>query len=344
MRRHQLSSIVAAAVWLAAVGCQQGSVGDAAPSTSVSSQSAASQASSTAMHAARPKPRRPFARHGGIGSSLFHAAHDLDLTAAQQQTLDKLEAALKADDESVRAAMTAFRADLIAGVKPGRLDLAKLAVDDAMVDKAIAEHQSVEAGALDSLHALLDTSQRANLVASIRTKMADRESRMGGWMKGRDADGGAWDPGKRRLDRLSTDLSLEPDQQKRLAAILVKASDLPDAAALQSRWEERKKRADNVLTRFATDTFEAKTLDLTVLPGKSAHEAMDHMVSFFSQLLPILYANQRDKLAESLDRPFGGGGHVGGPGAPTRSPADDIAFPFAEPAESQGEDAPANAR
>jgi len=332
MRSHRtqlLSTIVAAAASFATAGCQQNPGGDTAPMASVSSGSAA-QAFSVAR-ANRPKSRTLFARHGGLGSSLFRGAHDLDLTHGQQQSLDKLEAILKAGDDGVRAAMAAFRADLVAGVRPGRLDPAKLAAADALVDKAVAEHQAKEAEALDALHALLDPSQRAALVESVR---------MAGWTKGKD-DAGAADPSKRRLERLTADLSLDPDQQRQAAGILAKTNDLPSGPAMRSRWEERKKRAENVLATFAGDAFDAKTLDLTVLPGKTPHDAMDHIVSFLSKLLPILYANQRDKLADSLDRPFGAGGQPGAPGSAfTRGPADDIAFPYSEPAEPQNDELP----
>jgi Spy/CpxP family protein refolding chaperone len=345
MPRHRVQWIAVAVGSFAVVGCQQGGSGgqNATASAGVSVGDASPASSDAGARAARGKSRM-FARHGGIGSSLFHAAHELDLTQAQLQALDKIEAALKADDESIRAAMTTFRADLIAGVKPGRLDVAKLTVDYGLVDKAIADHQSREAEALESLHTLLDATRRASLVASVRARVAERESRMGAWMKGKETDGGPPDSRKRRLERLTADLSLEPDQQKRVDAILAKARDLPNGAAMQSRWEERKNRTEGLLTTFAGDAFDAKTLDLTVLPGKTAHEALDHMVTFYAQLLPILYANQRDKLAESLDRPFGGGGHPGMPGAgPARTPADDMAFPFAEPVEPS-EEPPAPAR
>lgn len=341
MRSHRqklLRMIVAATASFAAAGCQQSAGGNGAPSASVSS-GAVAQAFS-AGHMNRPKPRAPFARHSGLGSSLFRAAHDLDLSPAQQQSLGKLEAVLKADDDGVRAAMAAFRADLVAGVRPGRLDPVKLAADDALVDRAVAEHEVREAGALEALHALLDPSQRAALVTSVREKWAERESRMAGWMRGKD-DGGLADPGKRRLERLTADLSLDVDQQKQAAGILARAGDLPSGSVMQSRLEERKRRTESVLTAFSGDAFDAKTLDLTVLPGKTPHDAMDHMVAFFSKLLPILYANQRDKLADSLDRPFGAGGHPGTPGSvPTRSPADDIAFPYSEPVDSQNDDHP----
>ena len=342
MRRHQVQWMIVPVALIVAVGCQQNGGGNSAPSASVS-PAAASQASSVAPRVAAARSRPTFAGHGGIASSLFHAAHDRDLTQAQQRSLDKIEGALKGDDESIRAAMTTFRADLMAGVKPGKLDTAKLTADDGLVDKAIADHQLREAEALDSRHALLDLTQRTTFVASVRVKLAERETRMTGWMRGKGADGATLDWNKRRLEKLTTDLTtLERDQQKHVAAIFAKASDPPNAASMQSRWDDRKKRAEALLTSFANDAFDAKTLDLTVQPGKTAHEPMDQMVAFFSGLLPILYANQRDMLAESLDRPFGGGGHSGMPGgAPVRGPADDIAFPFAEPLESEEPSAPA---
>jgi hypothetical protein len=124
-----------------------------------------------------------------------------------------------------------------------------------------------------------------------------------------------------------------------VATLLAKAKDPPNAAAFESRWDDHKKRSDALLTAFAGDTFDGKKADLTLLPGKTAHEPLDHMVAFFTQLLPILRPDQRDRLAGMLDRPFGGGwgpraamGSPMGMGPPAaRDVIDDIAFPFSEP-------------
>jgi hypothetical protein len=294
--------------------------------------------------AAAAKPRSTFRRHGGIASSLFRAAHDLDLAQAQQNALGTIEANLKADDDSIRAAMKVFRADLVLGVKASKLDSAKLTADDAVVDQAIADHKAKEAEALDSLHSLVDAAQRTTLIASVRARQAEHESRATDWIKAKEADGAVPDWSKRRLDKLTADLALDPGQQSQVAAILTKASDPPNAAVFQSRLDERQKRADALLMAFAGDTFDAKSLDLSILPGKTAHEPFDHIVSFVSKLLPILHSDQRDKFAASLDRPFGWGGHPGMPGAaPARNPTDDIAFPFNEPVDTPGEARPAAA-
>jgi len=93
MRGHRLPCMVVPFVSLAAVACQQQSTADhVAPSASASSVAAPLTASAAAS---ATRPHRRFARHGGIASALFHGARDLDLTPAQQDSLDKIEASLK---------------------------------------------------------------------------------------------------------------------------------------------------------------------------------------------------------------------------------------------------------
>jgi len=340
MRTRTLLCIWMTGASIAVLGCDQSSGGSAAtPVASASAPLTAPQASASASAAA--KPRQHFARHGGIAASLFRMAHDLpDLSQAQDESLGKIEATLKADDDGIRTAMKGFRTDLVAGVRAGKLDTAKLTGDDGTIDKAIADHQSKEADALDSLHSLLTPVQRPALVANVRAKQADHESHMSDWMQGKGGDGGTVDWTKKRLDKLTTDLTLDAGQQKQVAAILAKPTDVPNAAAMQARWADRKAKMDALLTAFAGDSFDGKKLDLGMMPGKTAHEPMDHMVAYYTQLLTILHPDQRDKLATSMDKPFGadrrgGGGAAGGGagGAAGGGAGDDISFPFSEPEE-----------
>lgn len=323
MSFHRLMSILVPVASMAILACNEGSSGNGA----VASASAVTPPSA-APSASAPKPHPQYEHHGGLAASIFRAASDLDLTQPQQDSVAKIEASLKADDDGLRAAMKAFRTDLIAGIKAGKLDTAKLTADDAVVDKAHAAHQTQEATALGTLHDLLTPAQRGALVTAVRAKEAEHEAHMTGWLKAREADGGAVDLDKKRLDKMTADLSLDAGQQKQVAAILAKASEPADAIGLQQRWTERKQRSDALLASFGADTFDAKKVDLSILPGKTAHDPMDHMVAFFTQLLPILHPDQRDKLAASLDRPFGGHGATT---PQTRTPADDMAFPFSEP-------------
>jgi hypothetical protein len=319
---------------LVALGCTK-TVGDS-PSAAASGSASSAAATVAAPSASAHKARGTFRRHGGLAGSLLIAAHDLDLKEEQKASVDSLEVKLKADDEGVRTAMKAFRADLISGVRTGKLDAAKLTADNLVVGTAVADHQAKEAEALDELHALLDSTQRTALVESVRTRQAERETRMASWMLAKEADGGATDWTKKRVDKLTEDLVLDASQQKQIAAVFARASDPPGAGGMKSRWDDMKKRIDVLLTAFAAEAFDAKKADLTVLPGKTAHEPMDHMVAFFSQLVPILRIDQRSKLATDLDKPlgFGGGPGMRG-GAQGRGPADDIVFPFEEPVEGQ---------
>ena len=321
------------------VGCDQSSSAGSAPAASASAAPSAAVASATVASAApsgsAAAPHPTFGRHGGIAAGLFRATNDLVLSEAQRDSLGKLEPTLTSDDDGIRTAMKGFRADLIAGVKAGKIDTAKMTADDTVIDKAFADHHDKETAALDSLHTLLEPAQRTTVVAAVRAMQAKREDRMAGWMKDKDADGGAPDWSKKRLDKLTADLTLDAGQQKQVAAILAKASDPPNAAGMQQRWDDAKKRMDALLTSFAGDPFDAKKADLTILPGKTAHDPMDHMAAFFTQLLTVLHPDQRDKLAGSMDRPFGAREEPNAaPSAmPARGPLDDIAFPFVEPGE-----------
>jgi|HubBroStandDraft_2_1064218.scaffolds.fasta_scaffold14203_4 Spy/CpxP family protein refolding chaperone len=336
MRLHQfMGGVVSAASIVMCQACHGSSGDGAAPTTSASSP----LASAAADAGPPPKPRMRVPRHGGIAASLFHDAHELDLSQAEQDGLPPIEASLKADDDGIRGAMKTFRADLTAGVKAGKLDTAKLTADDAVVDKAMTEHAAAEGAALDSLHALLTPEHRSALVTTIRTRQGEREARTTAWLKNKEPDGGAPDWSKRRLDRLSAQLTLDAAQQKQVAALLAKAKDPPNADGFEARWEDHKKRTDALLTAFGADTFDGKKVDLTLLPGKTTHEALDHIATFLTQLVPILRPDQRERLGGALDRPLGGGwaarSALGGPmamGPPaTRDVIDDIAFPFSEP-------------
>jgi Spy/CpxP family protein refolding chaperone len=117
MRHHRALWIVVPMASIVTLGCPGSGSGNGASSASASASAAPLAPSASASAAARTRPK--FGRHGGIASSLFRGARDLDLTDAQKDSLDKIEADLKADDDGIRSAMKAFRTDLVAGVKAG---------------------------------------------------------------------------------------------------------------------------------------------------------------------------------------------------------------------------------
>ena len=319
-----------------AIGCQEGSSG-----SSIATASAPAAPSVAAIFPSGRTTHLALPRHAGISAGIFRAALDLTLTREQGHSIEKIEASLRVDDDGIRTPLRAFRSDLAAGVRAGNLDAGKLMLDDAAIDKAVFDHEDREAAELDTLHALLDPSQRVALVAAVRAKLAEREARMAGWMKLRGADGGAPDLGAKRLQRLTGDLGLDPGQQKHVARILANTDDLPDSVVMQARWDDIKKRIETLLTAFAGTTFDSKRADLTIFPGWAPRRPLDHIAALVSLLLPILHADQRDKLAVSLGQPFGSHAARGASSAAfVRHPVDDIMFPFVEPNDDAEGDGP----
>jgi hypothetical protein len=168
-----------------------------------------------------------------------------------------------------------------------------------------------DAEALNGLHALLDAGMRKTLTTSVRAKQAAIDARR----PPDNADAGMPEWTKRKLDRMTADLSLDPGQQKQVGALLAKGDDSP-AAQIAHR-EESKKHLETLLTGFEADTFDAKKFDLSMGGAKSPHEPMEHEVTYLTSLLPILHQDQRDKLAAqrasrpSFGGPFGNRPHMG---------------------------------
>ena len=244
---------------------------------------------------------------------LFRAAHDLtDLKDSQKATLDKLEDPLKKDDPMAAVAeLKGVHDEMIAGVKAGKIDMAKMTPHYAAIDKLMQGRQDKEIEALNGLYAALDATQRKTLAAAVRTKQAAHDADPKPVMP----DAGAADWTKRRLDRMTKELGLDDAQQRSVGALLAKQ---PAPAAMDTMRTDSKKRLDALLAAFEKDGFDAKKLDLSMMAGKKPHDMIDQQVAFTTALLAILKADQRDKLAATMEKPrgggMGGGGGSGGPG------------------------------
>jgi len=310
---------------LGPLGCKGGGASQATPASS-SGSAAVAQASAAPSSSAAPRPdARPHPRDlPGPAGTLFRAAHDLELTDAQKATLDTLETQLTSG-ETPREDTKELQTDVVAGIRAGKLDQAKLRTDFAAADKEMAAEQAKEANALSGLYAALDATERKAVVAAVRTKQAAREAQFA--QHNIDMDAGAADWAKRRLERMTTQLNLDAAQQKTVGALLAKGDSMSPAAMAAQR-EEGKKRMDRVLSAFDGDAFDPKKLDLGGLPGSTLHEGLEKDTTFLAQLVPILTPDQREKLASQrehtgLRRPGGmrgpegrGGGPGGGGAAP----------------------------
>jgi hypothetical protein len=250
---------------------------------------------------------------GAPTNVLLRAAYDLPLSDAQKSTLDALGEQLQSNEAETATPFSDVKADLVAGIKAGAIDAAKMTSDEAAVDKAMQVHTTKEAEVINGLHASLDPSQRRAVVDAVRARQAARAARPigGGPMAADSSDPrSAQDGSKRRLDRMTNDLGLDAAQQRQAAAILAKGVDHPTHPGMKTQSDERQNRMDALLTAFQEDSFDAKTL-ARPMQGKTPHDFVHQQVVLVSQLLPILKADQREKLVMSMDQPWMGQRHGG---------------------------------
>lgn len=239
--------------------------------------------------------------HGLYAAMLFGATQQLKLTDAQKASVDKLRQQFGGPDATGDKAFKDFNDALAEGVKAGKVDTSKLEPLYAELDKAVQARHDKEVEALNGLHTALDSTARKALVDVVRKQQKMRQEHMANKPAAATAKMKNWKAQfmKNRLDRMTKELDLDATQQKKVDALL--KQDQPPMKADKDR-DTMNKRVDALLTAFAKDTFDAKTLDLGDLPVKKAHAQMDHRVQFLNKLLPILKPEQRDKYATAMQR------------------------------------------
>lgn len=268
----------------------------------------------SAAPAERPRRRE---RHG-VSGVMFAALADLDIAADKKATLEKL------DDElggpAAPDAQKALHTAMVEGVKAGKVEMTKLEPALADADKAVSARKEAEAKALDALHKELDATRRKALVEAVKKREAEREARFANRGKPDKEEGDKAkndERAKRRLERLSKQLELDADQQKKVEPILAKHETGPGFAKMGAAREEMKKRLDALLAAFEKDTFSAAKLDLGMDPKKH-REMVKKRVDYLNALLGVLKPEQREKLAVTLEEnPHarrGRGPHAGKPG------------------------------
>jgi Spy/CpxP family protein refolding chaperone len=240
--------------------------------------------------AAAPAP--PPVHRRGLAGMFFRAAHDADLSEDQKAAVAKLEEPLQSD-AAPRREMAALHADLIASVKEGRMDTAKLAADEAAVAKMLSTREEEQRAALDGLHEVLTPAQRGAVADAVRA------------VRGRPPPAGpppgATDWATRRLEHMKSLLVLDPDQMKQVAAVL--AREAPTPAAAQAHREAVNRQTEAVARAFESDSFDGKKLDLSASPGRKSTDAFDRQITYVASLLPILTPGQRDRFAALMEHP-----------------------------------------
>jgi len=241
-------------------------------------------------------PTTPPMRLRGLTGAFFRAAHDADLSDDQKATLAKLEEPFQGEPGWHRE-MQALHVDLVASVKDGKMDTAKIATDEATLAKALSAHEDEQAAALGGLHDALTPAQRGAVADAVRTARERPPPA---------APAGGQDWTTHRVERMKSALVLDADQQKQVAAVL--AHDAPTPAASQARFDSIKKQTEAVAAAFERETFDPKKVDLSAVPGKKITDPFDRQVKYLGQLLPIFTPGQRDRFAGMMEHPRDRGG------------------------------------
>lgn len=290
-----------------------------APSTTTSvatttASVVASSSASSAPSAMHPRHRGPRGLAG-----MFLEAADEKVPEAKATVAD-LRKKLQ-EGETPRDEMKTLHDDMVAGIKAGKLDIVKLDADHAAAEKAMKAQHDKESDTLNALHAALKPEQRKAVVAEVREDMKKRADKMAKW---NDKNSDKADPKAAHRAKMTKDLDLDADQQKKVDAIFAKdepGKDKPDHEAM-------KKKMDAVLDAFEKDTFDAKKLEQP-MDGHGGGKgmmmgAMDPKK--MNEVLAILKPEQREKLAAKMvHMDHKGPGKMNAPGdAPNADDDDDL--------------------
>jgi Spy/CpxP family protein refolding chaperone len=277
------------------------------PAPPIASQTAAVSASAvpvvTPSASAESRPRT----HGnGPAFTVLRAAGDLALTPEQKAKVEAAEKTLQEgegtpkDHEDFKAASKELQAELAAGVRAGKLDLAKIGPKVTAMEQISKARHDRQATAVKAAHEALEPAQRKQLAETLRAKQAKEFVEKETDATARRSRG--------RTAQFTRGLDLTPEQKTKIDAIAAK----DDSSGLTKR-EETKKRWEEFLSAFEKDTLDTSKVEL--FGGKASRAAVEGDALLLADIAPVLTADQREKLAGHLDRAAQHGG-PGGPGGP----------------------------
>ncbi len=271
--------------------------------------------------APKPEARGHFRKgpHGGPAFLLHAALKELELRPDQKKTVEALAADLKSAHPFDSPAHKDFQKALAAGVRAGKLEPSILAPHYAAIEKSATETSQKVHEALNELHRTLDAEQRKALVAALEARLEHGPKRFGPPDPG-DAPLGAacaGDPdeqcahgdgpkGKRGFRGpggpgfgLLKDLDLSETQREKLRA--ARAQGEPERGAMKQEMQKKGEHMKQLLTAFATDSFDAKALMGSADVARHARQGAEARVKHLETLLGVLEPSQRDKLATRVE-------------------------------------------
>jgi Spy/CpxP family protein refolding chaperone len=284
-----------AASWI--VGCHGDKKSTPAPAASVIEAPAASASAAPIALAVASKPSARF--DAPDAALLFGEARKAASTPEAKAKIDDIEQVLRTDDAAPKTVVKELNADVVAGIKAGKVDLAKLEPRLVALDTERQVRREKEADAVNALWAALDATQRKTIAAEARTAQAARDRV---FEQTKDVTEEAADQRaefkKHRAERMAKDLDLDAEQAKKVDPLFAKQDEPATTAAIHA---EAKKKTDPALAAFEGDAFDAKKLEAFKAPGKKGRGPVESGIKLMAQLVPILKPEQREKLAATFD-------------------------------------------
>jgi Spy/CpxP family protein refolding chaperone len=275
-KRHLL--LVATATLVSAgsaVGCGGGSTAGPPPSNAQAATTAAEDESAGAALADFDRHHH----HGGVTLLIAMSLDVVGITPDQKTTIEQIRTDLRTALQPSGAAEGVVLKTLADGIASGSVDTAKV---DAAIGQLTTASGSVHdacVAALNQLHGVFSAEQRAAFVDKVQAQWDVWQDANAletpAYQAKADAD---------RLDALSDDLSLTPDQLAKIRASASSAS-----------------RIRRFCDAFRAETFDARSLtDAGATDARVAEWGAMKMAHFLEAATPALTPDQRTKLAQIL--------------------------------------------
>lgn len=229
--------------------------------------------------------------HGGFAMFIAMSLDSIGATPDQAAAITKIQSDMHGKLQPAHDAEKNVLSILADGIAAGKIDPAKV---DAAIAKVTAASTGVHDAMVDSLnqlHATLTPQQRIALVEKV-------EAHFHVWQHANAADEPAEKDAHGHLGKLAKELSLTPDQVEKIRGSF-KTSMGKSSVHFDPAEGDAHLKAFGAA--FEAETFDAKTV--TTGGPANAHIAtwgVTRMAHLYEAATPVLTADQRTKLADSL--------------------------------------------
>jgi Spy/CpxP family protein refolding chaperone len=208
------------------------------------------------------------------------------LSDQQRTAIEQLGKEVRPKEEAVADARHAFVKALAEQVRTDHVDAGALKPEiDALV-KAREDASPVMRKALDDLHGILDSGQRAAFVGALEADMKQLRDKSAGW-----------------FDSLAQDLGFTDVQKARIKDDLTRA---------QNDLQMDRDRAKAAFDSFKGDDFSIEKVSPESDVGPRTRTRAEGMVTVAKEVADTLTPEQRSKLADRIESKAAGGAPSGG--------------------------------